>query len=384
MPADNIYKTFPNLYAIRGSPPRDCVKWYQSLDRIRRLNAEYMVPSHTRPVTGATEIQNIVTSYRDAIQFINDQTIRHLNNGLKVDDIVEKVNLPPCLAAHPYLQEHYGMVSWSVRSVVTGHIGWFDKNPVRLLPLSPSARSENLSQLLCKDFSQSTNGVEKLLIMAEEVLNMLSAKLDFDSKTIEKKATWSLELSLHALELTETESKSNKRAIEIARACFDHLAANTINPNARNFFLTKSKELQEQNRVRKSCLKTRINRIARWPIEMVMKRICLSFKAEDVCDEDTMVVVIEFPDVKQAHSYTMRHCILEHHDTPELVEKVYDVKATMNSVLWKELLLEDKNITSMLPSEELKIDGSLECLKKFINLLEVFHSNVEKLARNLF
>ena len=123
MPADNIYKTFPNLFAIRGTPPRNCEHWFKSLDKVRRLRPKHMVPSHTEPVSGEQEIHDIITHYRDAIQFINDQTCRLLNHGCEVDDIVERVCLPPSLASHPYLQEHYGMVSWSVRSVITGQIG---------------------------------------------------------------------------------------------------------------------------------------------------------------------------------------------------------------------------------------------------------------------
>ena len=37
LPADNIYETFPNLYAIRGSPTRDASKWVKSLDTMRYL-----------------------------------------------------------------------------------------------------------------------------------------------------------------------------------------------------------------------------------------------------------------------------------------------------------------------------------------------------------
>ena len=42
MPADDIYEAFPNLYAIRGTPPRDVRVWHGSLARMRDLNAEFM------------------------------------------------------------------------------------------------------------------------------------------------------------------------------------------------------------------------------------------------------------------------------------------------------------------------------------------------------
>ena len=80
LPADNFYKSFPNLYAIRGTAYRDVTQWVKSLDTMRELKAEYLVPHHTRPLTGADTIYETLTNYRDAIQFVHDQTIRLMNH----------------------------------------------------------------------------------------------------------------------------------------------------------------------------------------------------------------------------------------------------------------------------------------------------------------
>ena len=55
-PGDNFYKTFPNLYTIRGTPYRDLVGWVNSLDMMRYLEPEFLVPSHTRPIVGLSLI----------------------------------------------------------------------------------------------------------------------------------------------------------------------------------------------------------------------------------------------------------------------------------------------------------------------------------------
>ena len=90
--ADNYYKSFPNLYAIRGTAYRDVRKWVQSLDVMRALGAEHMVPHHSRPVIGAAKIHETLTNYRDAIQFVHDQTIRLMNQGLTRSAICWAVN----------------------------------------------------------------------------------------------------------------------------------------------------------------------------------------------------------------------------------------------------------------------------------------------------
>ena len=146
-PGDNIYKAFPNLYTIRGTSYRDPVQWAASLDRMRALRAEVLVPSHTRPIVGAPAIAATLTDYRDAISFVHDQTVRWMNQGLTPDEIVEKVKLPAHLAANPYLLEHYGTVEWSVRSVFAGYMGWFSGDAAELSRDTPELRAKQITDL---------------------------------------------------------------------------------------------------------------------------------------------------------------------------------------------------------------------------------------------
>ncbi|MFZ5565299.1 MAG: MBL fold metallo-hydrolase, partial [Thermodesulfobacteriota bacterium] len=82
---DNFYWTFPNLYTIRGTLFRSLKQWYRSVDIIRNLRPDHLVPCHTRPLHGPGRIYEILTDYRDAIQFIHDQSIRCINMGLTPD-----------------------------------------------------------------------------------------------------------------------------------------------------------------------------------------------------------------------------------------------------------------------------------------------------------
>jgi alkyl sulfatase BDS1-like metallo-beta-lactamase superfamily hydrolase len=60
--ADDIYKAFPNLYAIRGTPSRDLMQWVDSLDLMLSYEADFLVPSHTRPIIGRENIKQNVSS----------------------------------------------------------------------------------------------------------------------------------------------------------------------------------------------------------------------------------------------------------------------------------------------------------------------------------
>ena len=105
---------------------RDTLLWAHAIDIMRSLNPSILVPQHGLPLHGEDDIMETLTAYRDAIQFVHDQTVRYMNKGLTDRQIVEKVVLPQHLSRHPYLQELYGTVEWSVRGVYHGYIGWFN------------------------------------------------------------------------------------------------------------------------------------------------------------------------------------------------------------------------------------------------------------------
>ena len=147
MPGDNIYKTFPNLYTIRGTTHRDVKGWIDSIDHMKTFEPEYLFPSHTKPILGKETIKDALDIYRDAIQYIHDQTIRLMNQGLYPDEIADIIQLPDELANSPYLYEFYGTVRWSVKSIFNGYLGWFSGNPSELDPLSRKDKALRISSL---------------------------------------------------------------------------------------------------------------------------------------------------------------------------------------------------------------------------------------------
>ncbi len=115
-------ESWPNVYTIRGTKYRDPVQWFKSIDVLREFPAEDTAGAHGRPIVGYDNIQNMLTAYRDAIQFVHDQTIRYMNQGYTPEELVEMVVLPPHLAEHPWLGEYYGTVKHVVRNIYNGYL----------------------------------------------------------------------------------------------------------------------------------------------------------------------------------------------------------------------------------------------------------------------
>ena len=107
---------FPRLYVIGGFQ-LDATSWISSLDRIRKLRPHVLIPSRGRVLRGEEAILEFVTSYRDAIQFIHDQTIRLANMGHHRDTIATHLQLPPELFANGRLPKPRDPIEWSVKAV---------------------------------------------------------------------------------------------------------------------------------------------------------------------------------------------------------------------------------------------------------------------------
>ncbi len=211
--ADNYYKSFPNLYPIRGSAYRDVALWVASIDKMRTIDAEWLLPGHSRPLQGRATIQSVLTDYRDALDYVLQETLAGINAGKTADELAETIRLPEHLAEKPYLQEFYGTVPWSVRAIFTGYLGWFDGNPTNMFPLPAVEAAQEMAAL--------AGGEAALLAQAEVALTA-------------EKWQWCLTLSDHLIALATHADRAREIKIEAMRA----LADEQINATARNYYLS--------------------------------------------------------------------------------------------------------------------------------------------------
>ncbi len=216
---DNFYHSFPNLYAIRGTPNRSVRLWADSLNKLAQYNAAALVGGHTHPIRGTEEVQQVLRDYHDAVAFIHDKTVEGMNKGLTPDELVEYVQLPEELANKDYLQPFYGHPEWGVRSVFNGYLGWFDGNPSNLFRLSPKSEAEHVATL--------AGGTDALQAAASQAL-------DKDDNQ------WAAQLADHLLAI----DPENAKAKQIKANALTKLAQTMVNATARNYYLTVARELR--------------------------------------------------------------------------------------------------------------------------------------------
>ena len=156
---DLFYRSFPNIYTLRGTKPRWALDYIASIDRVLALGPEILLPSHGEPILGNENITAEMTRYRDAIQYVHDQTVVGMNKGRDVYSLMREIKLPAALD----VGEAYGWVSWSVRGIYEGYMGWFDGDPVNMYAESPRSIYPDLVSL--------AGGAKQVISLAEQHLS---------------------------------------------------------------------------------------------------------------------------------------------------------------------------------------------------------------------
>lgn len=139
-----VWPALFNVFAIRGEEFRDPRTLLTGLDHLLDLGARTMVGTHGPPLTGTEEIREQVTLSRDAVQFLWDQTVRGINEGLTADELTDRVRLPAVYERSHLTRQLYGVAEHHVRQIRTGLLGWFDGDEARLFPLSRAERNRRL------------------------------------------------------------------------------------------------------------------------------------------------------------------------------------------------------------------------------------------------
>lgn len=345
LPGDNFYKAFPNLYTIRGTSYRDPKVWADSLDMMRRYEAEYLVPGHTRPLVGKDFIYNTLMDYRDAIRFVHDQTIRLANKGLSPDEIAERLRLPAHLARSPFLQEFYGRPGWSAKNIFNGNLGWFDGNPSKLLPLAPVEEARNMAALAGGEAALTDQIVES---------------------SHQGRHQWVLQLSDYALRLNPDNGKARDARIAALKA----LGEAESNPNARHYYLVTMRELQGEVKLKDRAITPKPEMLAAMPLSIFFDGLAVNLDAD--ASVDTMLKVgFEFTDSNERYTFIVRRGVSEL--LPSLEEDL-DIQVRVSAQVFKEML-------ARLRSPALTVARDFEVVKgsklEFVKFMRLFVPEAE-------
>jgi alkyl sulfatase BDS1-like metallo-beta-lactamase superfamily hydrolase len=139
-----LYPMFPNLYTIRGEKYRDPLDYIDALDRVLELSPKVIAHTHFRVIEGEEYIQASVRTMRDAVQYMWDETVKGMNAGKTVWELMRDIELPERLQ----VSQGHGKLSWSVRATHDLVTGWYYYDTIaNMYHVPPTAINADLVEL---------------------------------------------------------------------------------------------------------------------------------------------------------------------------------------------------------------------------------------------
>ena len=126
---------------------RYAAEWAAALREMTTLKPEILVPGHGLPIFGASRVRQALEDTARWLEHLVDETVRRMNEGATLEEIVAAVRPPEDLASRPYLQAVYDEPEFVVRNVWRLYGGWWDGVASHLKPASEAAIGREIAGL---------------------------------------------------------------------------------------------------------------------------------------------------------------------------------------------------------------------------------------------
>ncbi|EAQ98261.1 alkyl sulfatase dimerization domain-containing protein [Congregibacter litoralis] len=329
---------YPNLHSLRGTKPRDAMKWISAIDRMRAYDAQYLVPSHGQPVEGRDDIQDVLTIYRDAIQYTHDQSLRLINKGYTPDDLANAIALPPSMDRDPWTREMYGTVKHNVREFYVAYISWWNGDPAELDPLPRLEKARRLVELM--------GGRDRVLAEAEKA---------FEAEDDQ----WAAELTAYLVRM----DREDMQARYLKAAALRRVGFNTANTNWRGFYLTAARELEGSVVPREVLIGLQKKRFNPSQLNTAQLLSLLRFRVDaEAAEGKTVSVAYELTDTNEVYTLQLRNSIL---DIQPVLAADADVTLRLDRALLDQLFIGDISYADAISNDLLAVEGSKLKLRSF-------------------
>ncbi|MBE9549236.1 MAG: MBL fold metallo-hydrolase, partial [Proteobacteria bacterium] len=210
---DAIGGTLPYVITPRHEPERKPESFLYTFKQILALDPENLIPGHGRSMQGRKDINAVVSSNYDVIEFLHDQVRSYINAGYSADQIIDELKLPPRLAGNPDLQPRYHTLDWLIRGLYANEAGWVqDVNS-----LTQHSASEQAKRML-------------KLVGTDKLLKATAAAIT------EKDYRWAISLA----QMVVNADPDNMAARKLMAVALQGLAYTTESAGERNYALTEA------------------------------------------------------------------------------------------------------------------------------------------------
>lgn len=332
---NHLWPALFNVFPLRGEAYRDPTVLLEAFDLMLGHEPEHLIGVHGPPISGGDTVRQALTDYRDSIQFLWDQTVRHINAGRSIGDIVELVRLPDRFRDNYFTTEFYGMAQHHVRQIHGGVRGWFDGNAANLFPLAPADEAERIVR--------GFGGHDVVLGQARDAL------ADDD-------ATWAAQLTAYLLRIDPDDPDARTVQADSLRL----IAQTVTSANVRSWCLTQARELEGAMSLdRYRTHHTAARRVIAAEPEVYVH--ALRVQLEPARADMNVGVLWEFTDSASLAALRIRHGVA----APGSHDPSADVTLSLDLPTWAALYAGDTSALEAQEAGSLTISGDRSVLAQF-------------------
>lgn len=287
---DNGVGTLHNTYTMRGAPVRDANYWGKVFyhlyllfgDRVKAIYQGHGLPhfkSESRPDNLKQYLLDNAVSYK----YTHDQALLLVNEGYNINEVGNHLKVPESISRTWYTRGHYGSYSFNARGTVQKYLGFYDGNPVHLLPLPETELAEKLISYI---------GSEELVLK--------KALDDFEQGEYQ----WVATITNHLV----YRNPENKEARYLCADALEQLGYQSENALWRNAYLAAALDLRNPEFSRNLNIRAMDNGdvIPHVSVELLLDHLGINFDGERAISLEKNFILKVFVDEKNAEYHSVR------------------------------------------------------------------------------
>jgi alkyl sulfatase BDS1-like metallo-beta-lactamase superfamily hydrolase len=345
--AEDATHTLHNTYSLRGAKIREPLPWSKYLNQALVMwgdKAEVLFAQHHWPTWGNENVVELLEKQRDLYRFINDETLRLANQGYKMREIAEQIELPESLATFWANRGYYGSLYHDVAATYVLYLGWFDGNPATLHELPPVEASRNYVEFI--------GGADAVLA---------KAKASYDKGDYR----WVAQVVNH-LVLAEPD---NQEAKDLQADALEQLGYQAESGPWRNFYLTGAKELREGVAQLPTPNTASPDTVRAMSPEMFFEYLGVRLDSAKAADA-TAKLNIDLGDPDGQYLVELENGVLNH--TADVQADDADATVTLTRDTLNDIILKQTTLADAISAGDVNINGDQAKLEDLVSYLDTF------------
>lgn len=345
--AENATHTLHNVLTLRGAKVRDPLIWAHYLGETIDMwgaSIESEFASHHWPMWGNVRINEFLTKQRALYKYINDQTVRLMNQGYTGIEISNMIKLPPELDREWYSRGYYGTVKHNTRAVYQRYMGFYDANPSTLDELPPTEAA-----------------AKYVAYMGGPAAVLQKARADFDKGEYRWVAM--------ALKHVVFANPANTEAKNLLADAYEQMGYQAESGPWRSVYLQGAFELRNGVPSSGGTVTASADTIRAMEPELLFDYLGVRLNTEKAAGKK-LLLNVDFTDLKKTYALSVENGVLTYATKPAAKP---DASIALSKATMGRIQLGEVTLDQAIAAGDVKAEGRKDAFNEFLGMLDTFN-----------